>query len=510
MSSPALPSSPTSDEAPPPSYRLLTVLIWVLVVGSMAALPMLWPADGQERSTLAQFIGRFHPLVLHFPIALLALVPLLELGGLSSRGRQIRGAAGFVLTLGALSAVVASLVGWLLAWAGGYAGDLVNQHMWAGCTLALASLLAMLLRRVWISRGWFSVGIFYLPTLIAALGLMTWTAHQGGQLTHGEKYLEEHMPATLRAWLGLPPPTPKKRPAAAVAAGTAAGASQTATLNAAATPVETGTGAGAADPSFFHDRIMPALDRTCVSCHNPNKVKGGLRMDTFAELMKGGDSGSSIEPGKPESSELYRRITLPHDDEEFMPSGGKKPLSEEETRLVERWIKAGASETAPLSEFGLLPTPPVPVVKVETQAPDHRDRAAAVQAWEKAWGLRLVPVSQLPTDGLILRTASAPSRCTDEALAALAPVADLIVDAELARTRVTDAGLVSLAACLNLRRLDLTQTAITSKGLQTLSPLSRLTLLNLTGTGVDEAGLAPWRTRPALSIYAAHTAGAAP
>ena len=79
-----------------------------------------------------------------------------------------------------------------------------------------------------------------------------------------------------------------------------------------------------------------------------------------------------------------------------------------------------------------------------------------IAALEKSLGVRLVPRSRLATDGLVLRTASAPSRATDAALAQLAPIADLIVEAELARTKVTDAGLATLATFTNLRTLDLT------------------------------------------------------
>jgi len=61
-----------------------------------------------------------------------------------------------------------------------------------------------------------------------------------------------------------------------------------------------------------------------------------------------------------------------------------------------------------------------------------------IEGLEASLGIRLVPRSQNPTDGLILRTAGAPERCNDATLAQLAPVASLIVDAELARTMVTD------------------------------------------------------------------------
>ena len=107
----------------------------------------------------------------------------------------------------------------------------------------------------------------------------------------------------------------------------------------------------------------------------------------------------------------------------------------------------------------------------------------------------------MATDGLILRTASAPGRCDDAALAKLAPVAALIVDAELARTKITDAGLEALAACENLRSLDLTRTAITSEGLAALAGLKKLESLNLTDTAIDDSGVAKLKALPALKRW---------
>jgi hypothetical protein len=109
-----------------------------------------------------------------------------------------------------------------------------------------------------------------------------------------------------------------------------------------------------------------------------------------------------------------------------------------------------------------------------------------------------VPRSQIATDGLILRTASAPQHCDDATLAKLAAIAPLIVEAELARTKITDAGLKALSACENLRSLDLTRTAITSEGLVALASLRKLEALNLTATAVDDAGVARLKELPAL------------
>ena len=104
----------------------------------------------------------------------------------------------------------------------------------------------------------------------------------------------------------------------------------------------------------------------------------------------------------------------------------------------------------------------------------------------------------LDTDGLILRTASAPERCNDATLAQLAPVANLIVDAELARTKVTDKGMPAIANFSNLRFLDLSSTAVTSAGMKELLKLQKLESLNLTQTRVTHKTAADLQAKPGL------------
>jgi hypothetical protein len=88
--------------------------------------------------------------------------------------------------------------------------------------------------------------------------------------------------------------------------------------------------------------------------------------------------------------------------------------------------------------------------------------------------VRLIPRSQNPRDGLILRTVSAPERCNDSVLTALKPIADLIVDAELSRTKITDEEVKMLGGFANHHSLDLSHTAVTSRGLASLTKLSKL------------------------------------
>lgn len=256
--------------------------------------------------------------------------------------------------------------------------------------------------------------------------------------------------------------------------------------------------AARAEPSFFTTRVAPILDRHCVACHGPEKQKAGLRVDSFEHLLRGAESGEVIKPGDLKGSEVFRRITLPHDDEEVMPSDGKPLLAADEIKIIELWIKGGASASEPLSAFPDAPAPRRPRPAAVAVAPDWKPLADQIRALERELGLKLVPRSQLATDGLVLRTASAPARCDDAALAKLAPLAALIVEAELARTNITDAGLASIGTWENLRVADLTRTKITSNGLSSLARLQKLEVLNLTSTPVDDAGVKTLQALPAL------------
>lgn len=434
-------------------------------MGIVSPLLALWallifaPPDGQSRTEWLQFIGGFHPLAVHLPIALVLLVPVLEWA--SERGTlpDLRPAAGFVLLLAALAATVAPLLGWCLARSGGYEGRLVTQHMWGGVTVATLCWLC------WGLRG--RAKGLYPSTLALAVLLIIFTGYRGGQLAHGENHLTEHMPAPLRAALHLPP-----------------------------------SGQPTTASTFFAARIAPIFSSRCLLCHSADKHKGGLRLDSYATLMKGGKDGVVIKAGDPKESDLFRRISLPEGDKDAMPAEGKPPLAAEQIKLIELWIAAGASATQPVDAIVGAPMLAQPALPF---APDWHPQAQRLAALEDSLGVRLVPRSLNPTDGVILRTASAPQRCEDATLARLAPVAPLIVEAELARTKITDAGLKSLATFTNLRTLDLSHTAVTSAGLAALAPLKSLEKLNLSATAVEDRGVAPLRVNPALThIYVFH------
>jgi uncharacterized membrane protein len=456
-----------------PRTRLALCGIALLLVVVAVTFALAAPPDGNERADLGQFVGRFHPLVVHLPIALVLLAAAFECAGLSSKTRHLASSAGVVLGLAAASALLAVYLGWLLAWTGGYEGRLVTRHMWGGLSLAGALLLCCALRG--------SNAKVYGAALLATVCLMAWTSDQGGKLTHGQGFLTEHMPARLRAALGVAPPEKKE-----------VSRNVDAPLPAAGAP------APAPSVPFFALRVAPIFDDKCVFCHGPEKKKGKLRLDTFEFVMRGGKDGVVVKPGDPKGSELIRRVSLPRDHKDAMPAEGKPGLTAAEIKVIELWIASGAAQVVAAEEVRGAPPLPPPKPVEPPLAADYRPRLDRIQGLERELGVRLLPRSQNPRDGLVLRTVSSPERCNDAVLAALKPVADLIVDAELARTKVTDAGAKALAGFVNLRSLDLSHTAVSSRGLAPLAALGKLESLNLTATEVDDQGVRPFRHKPGL------------
>ena len=96
--------------------------------------------------------------------------------------------------------------------------------------------------------------------------------------------------------------------------------------------------------------IHPILEEKCISCHGPKKKKSGLRMDTYAYMLEGGDEDECLVPGDLEKSGLISTLHLPVDDDFRMPPQEKAQLTHEEIKLLEWWVKIGAPEKATLGE----------------------------------------------------------------------------------------------------------------------------------------------------------------
>jgi hypothetical protein len=426
-------------------------------------LPFVLPLNGHTHGDWLQFLGRFHPVLLHIPIGIIVLIPVLEIAG--ARRPALRETAGFLLRAAIVLALPTLALGYMLALGAGDTGTTVSRHMWGAIVLCIGLMACLLVRPAWASSKQRHA---YPAMLAATLLALTWTGHEGGSITHGSGYLTRYMPG-----------------ASAFMASSSRDANP---------------------DSFYSQRIHPALDAKCVVCHGASTVKGGLRLDSYDALMRGGKDGAVVSAGKPEMSILLQRVTLPTNDTHFMPAEGRPPLSSDEIAEIRTWIQAGASGTAnsiagihAAAEQAPEP-PPEPVGDYSALMPE-------IQRMQQAQGAKLVPVSNKPSDGLILRTVDISPSFGDQQLAAFAKFAPYIVEAELGRTAVTDASFDTLRTFTHLRAIHLEGTSITGTELAKLASLAQLTYLNLSGTKVTTQSVAALKSLPHLRhVYLFNTA----
>ncbi len=114
-----------------------------------------------------------------------------------------------------------------------------------------------------------------------------------------------------------------------------------ATLAYSAPPKPAPAPAAPVDAAFFRSKIASVLEQKCVSCHRPDNAKGSFDLTSRAAMLKGGDLGTALVPGKPDQSPLYTRTIAPKGQKPEMPEKGE-PLTPEEAILLRRWIAAGA------------------------------------------------------------------------------------------------------------------------------------------------------------------------
>lgn len=445
--------------------RACPVLLFLL--GSLAlilgGLLIANPLDGEPRSELLQFFGRFHPTVLHLPIGFILLLAIFETRVFLKPSSSLAPAIPLVLTLSIISVLLSVSTGFLLAYAGGSNEALVIEHMQISIYLAIGCLALGALKLFW-DKG--AAKTAYRLALVVNLGLLASASHDGGSLTHGRDYLTQYMPDTLRSIFGL--------------------------------KTEDETVAESSDELIvFNDLIQPIIEQNCLSCHNPDKLKGKLNLETYAGHLKGGDMGPAIVPGDVDNSELVFRITLPQDDEEFMPTEGKLPLSSEEIALISWWIDNGASENATVASYETIPTKIEQYIanvfdamltpeEIESLAAQRIELYAALNRLKQELGILITPI-EADASEFRVDTFSAQSSFDHNMLTRLLPFAESIVKADFSGTQLSDISISTISQFKNLRSLNLSKTQIEGATLADLSSIESLESLNLYGTPLKEA-----------------------
>ena len=113
------------------------------------------------------------------------------------------------------------------------------------------------------------------------------------------------------------------------------------------TPTQPGTAAAAASPAAldYNRQVRPILSENCFVCHGPDKNnrKAKLRLDIRDEAL----GRQAIVPGKPEESELVKRIDAT-DDGMMPPLKSHKKLAPADKETLKQWIAGGANYAAAL------------------------------------------------------------------------------------------------------------------------------------------------------------------
>ena len=132
---------------------------------------------------------------------------------------------------------------------------------------------------------------------------------------------------------------------------------------------------------FFEKKIRPVLVERCYECHSTaaKKNKGGLTLDTRDGVLKGGDAGSAIVPGEPDKSKLIEAVRYKNRDLQMPP---KSPLSPEQVRDLEQWVKLGA-----------------PDPRTEAAAQTSGKRALTVEEGRQFWAFQPLANPSVPKVG---------------------------------------------------------------------------------------------------------------
>ena len=435
------------------------LVVWVCIgIGLLFLLFINFSVDIESPVLLS--IGRFHPLILHFPIVLLGLLFLVELirlyGNVYIDFRILF--YGFIFAL--LSIVIAIKTGFLLFSSGAYSGMLMDLHYkYALITGALSFISFGLFLKYVISSKYYSI---YVLSLLAANGSLIYAGHQGASITHGKDYLTAYLPMI--------------------------------------TTRSDNKGNEDSISYFYKDVIQPTLEFKCGGCHNPTRAKGGLSVTNYSDMFKEGESGNTgMAKNDTLKSEIYRRIMLPDTAKEHMPPAGKTNMTRDEIALLKFWIQSGLYENlrtdhityAPLKDRISQMRPALNKYKLNLK----KEKYSLAQIHHNLLFLAKeleVEIKKDEKDENNLYTLSntfPPAPFDSRKLKELKPYLDRFSKVSLVSSQIDDADLYWIAQMDNVKELYLQKTKIKGFGMLYLSRLPYLEILNVSFTDVDDKTL---------------------
>lgn len=407
--------------------------------------------------TITEFIGHFHPVLVHLPIGILLLAALLYGFSRKEKYTTLRPAVRIALAAGVVSAVLSCISGYLLSGTGEYEEGLVNKHQWLGIATAVVGAMALYLE-IKKSR-------FLQWAMIVMVLLLIITGHLGGTLTHGEGYLTSGFSNSGKS----------------------------------ATAMERKPIANVQEAMLYADIIQPLLQEKCNSCHGNTKQKGKLRLDTPEYILLGGKNGKVLVPGKEEESNLIKKISSATAKEGHMPPKEKPQLTKDEIELLRWWISSGASFDKKVKELDqpakIKPVlqrmqgtaaAELPAITFIPETPVEIADQKIIQQLKNR-GVSIVTVSQ--NSNYLSANFIAVDSITKQDMQLLAGLSKQLAWLKLGNTRCDDSLLTFIDKFTSLTRLSLERTKITDHSLTSVSRLPLLQYLNISGTAISEKGL---------------------
>ncbi len=408
-------------------------------------------------------------MLIHFPIVLVLFVLIFEI---FRRFRLLDippTVIAMMLGFGLGGCVLSLCLGFLLYYTGEYSGELMQQHLWGGIFLTAVVALSLYFLISYKVSGKKLFYTLFFSFLITGNIILIFTSHQGGSLTHGQDFLTEYFPIAFQDEANWEPK-----------------------------PIE--------EMLIYEDVIVAFLDRKCMSCHNENKAKGGLVMTSYEDFLKGGKGDHpAIVKDSASRSDVYRRVTLPYNDDDVMPPEGKTPLTKVEVSLLAWWIDQGADPELKVTEAAqaqeIQPVIDVYLVELETQQRNRYlqklDTENLIKTVSMGYNYEL-GIDPYDEKGITVSMSFPPATFGDNDLVQFQPIFRNISKASFIGSDITDDGLYYLGQMTSLRDLYLQQTQIKGEGLIHLSRLENLILLDLSKTNVTNGNLLHILKLPAL------------
>lgn len=296
-------------------------LIVILILLIIILLQLIYTEFSASKSELnsnwfLRFTGRLHPLVVHFPLALILIAALMELFTIKKFNADLRPGIQILLIAGMVSSLLAAIFGFLISRDAEY-GRFLSIHQYLGTGTAFLVIVIWILHQTILTESKPTLIKTYRSVLFITAIIVSFTGHYGALLTHGNDYLTSTFP-----W------DENYEDNKTISFDISSSKTDTLKLS-------------EVQEKELSLKVRAIFAHNCYKCHGDEKVKGELRLDQKAFVFKGGENGPVINPGNALESELYRRITLPANHEDVMPAKGKK-ITDKDIEIINFWIRKGA------------------------------------------------------------------------------------------------------------------------------------------------------------------------